>query len=141
MSVQGLILSTRRKAEKEQKARLQVAQQNEKGDAQEISGWSPFLDLRKLVGSKPRHEIDLPFIELPEFIDDDGKAYAEAIFKDVARGEMHLSPGSRPPLNEFGSEDVIQKMTMVCFELVKMDIRDDKQQQRVTENKGNEKKE
>jgi hypothetical protein len=99
-----------------------------RGDAPEISGWSPFSELRKLVGSKPKHEIDLPFIEPPEFIDDDGKAYAKAIFKDVARGEMHLSPGSRPPLNEFGNEDVIQKMTMECFELVKLDNRDDKQQ-------------
>jgi hypothetical protein len=140
MSVQGLIQSTRRKAEKDHKARLQAAQRNEKGDAPEISGWSPFSELRKLVGSEPRHEIDLPFIE-PTFIDDDGKAYAEAVFKDVSRGEMHLSPGSRPPLNEFGNEDVIQKMTMECFELVKLDIRDDKQQQRVSENKGNEKKE
>jgi hypothetical protein len=55
MSVQGLIQFSRRKAEEEQKAKLQAAQGNEKADAPEVSGWSPFSELRKLVGSEIRH--------------------------------------------------------------------------------------
>jgi hypothetical protein len=136
MPVQGLIQFSRRKAEEEQKAKLQAAQGNEKADAPEVSGWSPFSKLRKLVGSEIRHGIDLPYIEPPEIIDDDGRAYAHRVFMDVARAEMQVSPGSQPPLNEFRSDEAIQKLTMEFFKLQNLDITDHKQEHRVTKDNG-----
>jgi hypothetical protein len=93
-----------------------------------------------LVGSEIRHEIDLPYIEPPEFIDDDGRAYAQKVFMDVARVEMQVSPGSQPPLNEFGSDEAIQKLTMECFKLQKLDITDHQQKHRVTKDNREQKK-
>jgi hypothetical protein len=93
-----------------------------------------------LVGSEIRHEIDLPYIEPPEFIDDDGRAYAQKVFMDVARVEMQVSPSSQPPLNEFGSNEAIQKLTMECFKLQKLDITDHQQKHRVTKDNREQKK-
>jgi hypothetical protein len=140
MSVQGLIQFSRRKAEEEQKARLQAGQGNEKADAPEASRWSPFSELRELVGSDIRHGIDLPYIEPPEFVDDDGRAYAHRVFMDVTRAEMQVSPGCQPPLNEFGSDEAIQKLTVECFKLQNLDITDHKLEHRVTNDNGKQKK-
>jgi hypothetical protein len=59
---------------------------------------------------------------------------------DVARVEMQVSPSSQPPLNEFGSNEAIQKLTMECFKLQKLDITDHQQKHRVTKDNRKQKK-
>lgn len=98
VSVHGLIQFARKKAEEERKAKLQAGHGYEKDDAPIVSDWSPFSELRELVGSEIRHEIDIPYIKPPEFVDDDGKLYAKGVFMDAIQKEHQSSPASEPPL-------------------------------------------
>ncbi|KAM0863672.1 hypothetical protein ACQ4PT_044430 [Festuca glaucescens] len=130
LSVQGLIQRTRRKAEEERLAKLHVDHGHDKDYAPTVLDWSPFSELRELVGSEIRRGIDLPYIEPPEIFDNDGHLYAKAVFMSVIQKDHQSSLESEPPLSTFGSDEAIQKLTAECFNLHRSDIQVEQQQQK-----------
>ncbi|KAM0898621.1 hypothetical protein ACQ4PT_021790 [Festuca glaucescens] len=128
--LRGLIRRTRRKAEEERLAKLHTDQEHDKDDAPNVSDWSPFSELRELVGSEIRCGIDLPYIEPPEIFDNDSHLYAKAVFMNVIQKDHQSSLESDPPLTTFGSDEAIQKLTAECFNLHRSDMQVEQQKKK-----------
>jgi hypothetical protein len=130
LSIQGLIQSIRRRAEQERSTQLHTNQEHDNDDAPNVSDCSPFSELRELVGSEIRREIDLPYIEPPKIFDNDPHLYAKAVFMSVIQKDKQSTLESDPPLTTFGSDEAIQKLTAECFNVHRLDIQGADQKQK-----------
>jgi hypothetical protein len=111
LSLEGFIQSIRRRAEQERSTQLHTDQEHDNDDAPNVSNCTPFSELRELVGSEIRREIDLPYIEPPKIFDNDPHLYAKAVFMSVIQKDKQSTLESDPPLTTFGSDEAIQKLT------------------------------
>jgi hypothetical protein len=123
MSVEGLILlSTRSKAEDECNARSQV-RDGKFNEVPTVTDWSPFFELREKMGSVPSHDRNIPHIEPIRFKDADGRFYAHKVFTKIMSNEQEL-PHASSEQHSFGRDEAVQKLTMECLKLQKLDIAD-----------------
>jgi hypothetical protein len=130
LSLEGFIQSIRRRAEQERSTQLHTDQEHDNDDAPNVSNCTPFSELRELVGSEIRREIDLPYIEPPKIFDNDPHLYAKGVFMSVIQKDKQSTLESDPPLTTFGSDEAIQKLTAECFNVHRLDIQGADQKQK-----------
>jgi hypothetical protein len=126
MSVEGLTMSTRGKIRDEYIDRLQARKGNGY-EAPAVSEWSPFTEIRELMGSEPSHDTNLPHIEPPRSNVDDGKLYVRKVFKEIETKDEELSNARKAASNVFRTQEATQKLTMECLKLQNLDIADGRQ--------------
>jgi hypothetical protein len=75
------------------------------------------------MDSVPSHDRNIPHIETIRFKDADGRLYAHKVFTKIMSNEQEL-PHASSEQHSFGRDEAVQKLTMECLKLQKLDIAD-----------------
>jgi hypothetical protein len=78
---------------------------------------SPFSDVREFGSTETRRQVDLADIEPPRFHADAAKSYAKGVFMSTFERNCGSASSSATPLNQFGRDDAVRKMTEECIRM------------------------